>query len=410
MFGADVPAWRIGVYSTASSDAELEVVQWVIPLMEQWIEVKQQYTEEERALWKSRQERLAQLEQQSKLHAAIGSEDQQKIEQAQAPATADIGQQVPQAIEFVTVAANPALQYLFTQANDSFMQLLGQREDLMGILVVWPQLMDNLVRLRIGYHDLAHGSYTVLFDQIAPQKDAQELRDALLLAVSQVSNASDAGMLRIINGVPGIGLSINGTSYAVLDGISIVPAGQMSVTISAYGYESRTVDVYLEPRMQLDLDGTLSRKSAGPLSVSSGMGSVSWFFNGLRQEQLPFLIDNQTLPFNIVASKEGFISSAWQSTVPMRSIEFDLKPLWMTEENLIIRGKNKMYAAMGRSLGMFGVWVAMQALRSTYADSSTIASWNPWVFLSGSAAIVSVVDLFGSLVDYYTYTKYSNSR
>lgn len=410
--------WRIGIYQVTSPGVQPETIAWIPQMFTEWFTVKTDLHEADLAYIEHQQALQALKSAQTDIHTVWLGEDQDKIkdvinENVVVQKTDDEKNAVVELpIEYVMLQGASILDALFTHANPEFMELLGEREQLMGVFVIWPSIMEDLLRLRVVYQDLVGGSFEILFDRIVQPKDVQELQEDLLLSILPLSYGDGMTLIYFEHAVPDLSVSVNGSECPLLDDHIVIPSGAVSITLSAFGHESKQIDLVAEPGVRMLVDGALEESSFGPLSISSALGKVDWFLDGIRQESLPSLIPDQKLPLSIVATREGFMASPIQSMSPIRNIVFDLKPEWMTDENLISRNQNFFYQSMGRLLGMFGLYVGLQSFASTFSDNGGVRDplWQPWIFLSGGAAVVSVVDLIGSLFAYYTGTRYSTPQ
>ena len=404
-------SWRIGTYQVVCPDIPTDSVDWILRLAEDRFTVKDRVTEREAEYLRALLARAAVGAAQDEAHGYWTGENLSEIARIPqllepAPVTGSFSEGLP--VEYIPLQTSPAYDSLFVHANPQFMATLGIRENLAGVLVVWPVLVENLLRLKVVYHDLATNGYEVLFDRLTPLRDVRELQDELLLALLPLGSGTEVSLLHIENPVPGLTARIDGKDRPIVGNQVVTPAGEIILELSAFGYEPVSVPLSVAPGEKAVVDGNLKPATFGPLSISSSTGTVDWFLDGVRQNGLPFMFPNQTLPLNIVASRKGFMSSAVQSTTAMRTIVFDLKPEWMTDENLITRNRDSFYTAMGRAFGAFGLWVGLQSLATTFSDYGTgDPLWQPWIFLSAGVSVVSVVDLIGDLLAYYTGTRYS---
>lgn len=402
---------RLGMYQVTSDAVPAESVDWIVDLITERFTFKNDILESETEFINGNNTSLEISKAQADAHTVWQGEDAAKISAISrsldvpvASATFPIG--LP--IEYVRIQSNPALDGLFAHTNTEFLSILGTREQLAGVIVIWPSLMGNLLRLRIVYHDLIDDTSRIMFDRLVPLRDVQDLQEDILLALLPLSFGDDVALLHIENSVPGLAVSLDGVDYPIFENQIAVPSGENMLELSAFGYESKSVPISVEAGTRFIVDANLEQSGFGPLSIASEMGEVDWFLDGVRQEGLPFLFPDQNLPINVIASREGFMSSSIQSTTPVRQIVFDLKPEWMTDENLITRNRDTFYSAMGKALGAFGLWVGLQSMAATFSDTGVKdPKWQPWVFLTGGVAVVSVVDLIGGLLAYYTGTRYS---
>lgn len=406
-----VPTWRIGTYQVSTSTIPSESFDWILSLVAERLTFKTDLTTLEMEFVNELNGHTSTETAQTAAHAVWTGEDKTKISELSLlvePMSVhdDFSAGLP--MEYVHFDTSPVYDSLFLRDDQNFISTLGKRERLMGVLVIWPSWMENLLRLRIVYHDLTIPDRKVLFDRLVPLRDAQELQKELLLALLPLSFGMEVSLLSFEHAAPGLEVTIEGKVYPIIENQIVVPAGENVLELSAFGYEPKQVPIVSQAGEHLVVDGDLELAKFGPLSISSLTGGTDWFLNGVRQNGLPNLFQNQTLPINIVASRKGFMSSAVQSTTSMKTIVFDLRPEWMTDENLIVRNRDSFYYAMGRTLGAFGLWVGLQSMAATFSDSGTSDPlWQPWIFLSAGVSVVSMVDLIGNLLAYYTGARYS---
>ena len=84
-----------------------------------------------------------------------------------------------------------------------------------------------------------------------------------------------------------------------------------------------------------------------------------------------------------------------------KTVSVSMKPEWMADGTLLKEEKNEFYAGFARSLLIFGAKIALK----TFNDGTN----KVLEALDGAATgllAVSIVDLVGSLVDYYRQTEY----
>ncbi len=403
--------WRIGIYQVASDTVPAESVDWIATLITERFTFKDVLLEAETEFINESNTSLAIAKAESDAHVVWQGEDEAKISAIPRGLDVPVASETYSAglpIEYVRIQSNPALDGLFSHTNVELLSMLGTREQLAGVIVIWPSLMGNLLRLRIVYHDIMDDTFRIMFDRLVPLRDVQDLQEDILLALLPLSFSDDVALIHFENLVPGLTATMDGVSYPIFESQIVVPSGENVLELSAFGYEPRSVPISVEAGTRFIVDAYLEQAGFGPLSLASRMGEVDWFLDGVRQEGLPFLFLDQNLPINVIAAREGFMSSSLQSTTPVRQIVFDLKPEWMTDENLITRNRDTFYSAMGKALGAFGLWVGLQSMAATFSDTGVSdPRWQPWVFLSGGIAVVSVVDLIGGLLAYYTGTRYS---
>ncbi len=405
------PNWRIGIYQVSTSTIPSESFDWILSMVTERLTFKTNLTTLE-AEYVNGLDTFSTIETiQTENHAVWTGEDKAKVaglSQLMEPPSTSGRFSAGLPMEYVHFDTTPVWDALFLRGDQKFISTLGKRERLSGVLVIWPSMMENLLRLRVVYHDLVTGGHETLFDRLVALQDAQELQDELLLSLLPLSFGTDVSLLNFEHAAPGLTVKIADKDYPIIENEIIVPAGENVLELAAFGYEPKQVSIVSEAGENITVDGSLKLAAFGPLSICSSTGKVDWFVNGIRQNGLPILFQNQMLPLNIVASRQGFISSAIQSTTPMKTIVFDLKPEWMSDENLIARNRDSFYYAMGRALGAFGMWIGLQSMATTFSDSGTSDPlWQPWIFLSAGVAVVSVVDLVGGLLAYYTGTRYS---
>ncbi|MBQ3831024.1 MAG: hypothetical protein II813_08950, partial [Spirochaetales bacterium] len=100
-------------------------------------------------------------------------------------------------------------------------------------------------------------------------------------------------------------------------------------------------------------------------------------------------------------SSEGYADKTVGILSGTKTVSVSMKPKWMADGNLLKEEKNEFYAGFARSLLIFGAKIALR----TFNDGTN----KVLEALDGAATgllAVSIVDLVGSLVDYYRQTEY----
>lgn len=411
---AQSEVWRIGLYQISSQAIPSEQIEWVFSTIEEQYSKKAGLDRQERTFMEGMMQSQEREQELSKRHEAWQSEDREDIltpEPERDTGIADAGVELPAQevfVEFVRFPSDPTYDKLFSVCDGQFLALLGIRESLAELFVVWPEMIGDHSRLRIVSWDFVHQRQSLLLDRLIVRKDAEAFREEIRIGLAQAHADGDVAMLRIKDPVPGLSVRINGEDRGFVEEGLVLATGTYSIELSAFGYDAKTLTIELSSGEQTEISGQLARTGYGPLSIGSAMGTADWFLDGVFQGQLPSLVTDQRLPISIVANREGFLPFSLQSTSAIREITFDLKPRWMTDEHLIERRRDDFYASMARTLGAFGMWVGLRSAATTFGTGGTSdPAWKPWIHLSAGITIASVVDLVGGLLAYYTGTRYS---
>ncbi len=140
-----------------------------------------------------------------------------------------------------------------------------------------------------------------------------------------------------------------------------------------------------------------------PMLISTVPYNTTVFYNGQAEDN--HLLTDTTYPFTITASSEGFSLYSLQSMQHRDKFTINLKPEWLSSDNIVTNAKAKFYASLLTTLLSFGAYVGVEVGRNIAPDRDTFEKLRPFRGLTLGVTVVSAITMADSLAKYYRIAK-----
>jgi hypothetical protein len=340
-----------------------------------------------------------QAEQESKVHQAYVDEDLEALEEARQETATVLQDTVGvHSIVYQSLDRNPALSPVI-EAGTEGMEWYCGNAGLDGLLAVSSEPMDRFDRLVVRFFSMATKEETILLDRLVLEQEPE--RTELQLAVSMLAAFGYGDLVPVkLEGMPG-GLSVtsDGESLAISRSRLFLSPGVHLLALSAFGYGDKTVSVTVPEDGTATVDASLDPVLYEGLALSSLSGNVAWYVDGEAMGTSTGLyLDSYSLPFSVLATKDGFLPQAVLSTQEVSEIVFDLQPSWMEDKTLSRTTQKDFYAGLRQSIFMFGLYVACTTLSVTNGLESQL--WQPLLVTTSGLALVASITTIKNLASY----------
>lgn len=286
-----------------------------------------------------------------------------------------------------TMVGDPVLLAYICDVTDSDLIVMPVTEYLQGFL-----------HLSVYVYRCGSDSASLVYEMISKESDRFPVNSALSLAPSFMEGSPS--LVRLEGLASGTTVEIDGKETGSLDGYVMTTSGRHVIALSAQGKQDRVFATDLAPDAVSSLDASMNDIRYSGLEITSDPVS-SVYLNGIGIGQTPLTLDNYVIPSSLRFSADGYADKTVGILSGTKPVSVSLKPEWMTDGNLLKEEKNEFYAGFARSLLIFGAKIALR----TFNDGKN----KVLEALDGAATgllAVSIVDLVGSLVDYYRQTEY----
>ena len=267
-------------------------------------------------------------------------------------------------------------------------------------LLVMPvtDYLQGFLHLALYVYSYGSDSADLVYEMISKESDRYPVNASLALAPSFMDISPS--LVRLEGLASGTAVEIDGKETLSLDGYVMTTSGRHVISLSAQGKQDRVFATDLAPDAVSSLDATMNDIRYSGLQITSDPVS-SVYLNGIGIGQTPLTLDNYVIPSSLRFSSEGYADKTFGILSGTKTVSVSMKPKWMADGNLLKEEKNEFYAGFARSLLIFGAKIALR----TFNDGTN----KVLEALDGAATgllAVSIVDLVGSLVDYYRQTEY----
>lgn len=275
----------------------------------------------------------------------------------------------------------------------------ASRENLDALLLVKQTRLASKERIRIYWYDLFSDTTTLIFDQLdvgeSPSSMLEEIGEALLAKCA----GPDYGLLLFDSYSSLFVVEANGEPLVIEDKKVLLPSGEYSLSISSEGYVSKQIPINVLPNTITHVPISLKRIQMGDMRLSSPLGKVSWFVDGLYYgEGCDLSISASMAPLVVVAKKDGFASKTLQIQKPIREIVVPLEPEWMKDSLLLEDRQRGFYKSLRNTMLVFGLYVASTTLSQTFEVASPL--WQPLQVATSGFALVSTLHTIMNLASY----------
>lgn len=402
--------WTVGVWDFSEHPASLDAAAELSALMAPLFTEKKTFTQAEYN-WISQQVAIqAQKTTGKALHEAYRTESEQTIKAAHdAWEQSAFVSSFPSSLQTeIKVFSNAVFDDAVKEGNIDILSHLCNSEGLDAVVIPTYSILYGLIRTVIQIYEPAEQTLTTVFDEYVLLQDREHLEIRIVEALIPHFLGDEVVAITVTDSVPGLTFSsdkgVLQTGTITSGTILFLPEIPQTLTLAAYGYENETF--WISPEEEsIVLSGVLERAYFGPLSVISATGTVKWYSDGfLQTEPLPILINDQTLPLSLSASKTGFQTQAFQNSTPQSFITIDLQPAWLSEKFMESEGRNKFYRSMGRTLLLAGAMIAANTI--TQVTDGPTYQRNPIHVVTTGALVLSAIDLVANIFSYYNYASY----
>ena len=335
------------------------------------------------------------------LVSAYESENQEKIDSASSLYLDGVAASQPSGADFVVrlikagkleldagvMVGDPVLLSYVCDVTDADLLVMPVTDYLQGFL-----------HLALYVYSYGSDSADLVYEMISKESDRYPVNASLALAPSFMDRSPS--LVRLEGLASGTAVEIDGKVTLSLDGYVMTTSGRHVISLSAQGKQDRVFATDLAPDAVSSLDATMNDIRYSGLQITSDPVS-SVYLNGIGIGQTPLTLDNYVIPSSLRFSSEGYADKTVGILSGTKTVSVSLKPEWMADVNLLKEEKNEFYAGFARSLLIFGAKIALK----TFNDGTN----KVLEALDGAATgllAVSIVDLVGSLVDYYRQTEY----
>lgn len=139
------------------------------------------------------------------------------------------------------------------------------------------------------------------------------------------------------------------------------------------------------------------------------------FIDGIKVGKTPFGFKD-SYPISISFEADGYISKTINLMSDQNELYVELKPQWMSDFNLYKKARTDFYVSFTASLASFAVSVISNAVNfgdspSEYINSNgvlkrTTPLTNSIKAVGTGLSVVSLLNMFGELIDYYRYADF----
>ncbi len=335
------------------------------------------------------------------LVSAYESENQEKIDSASSLYLDGVAASQPSGADFVVRLIKAGKLEFDAGAMVGDPVLLSYVCDVTDAgLLVMPvtDYLQDFLHLALYVYSYGSDSADLVYEMISKESDRYPVNASLALAPSFMDISPS--LVRLEGLASGTAVEIDGKETLSLDGYVMTTSGRHVISLSAQGKQDRVFATDLAPDAVSSLDATMNDIRYSGLQITSDPVS-SVYLNGIGIGQTPLTLDNYVIPSSLRFSSEGYADKTVGILSGTKTVSVSMKPKWMADQNLLKEEKNEFYAGFARSLLIFGAKIALR----TFNDGTN----KVLEALDGAATgllAVSIVDLVGSLVDYYRQTEY----
>lgn len=266
------------------------------------------------------------------------------------------------------------------------------------ILVPVVSRISNFHHLEIYSFSYKGESLSKLYENVSP--DSETFGNDVVIPFSSLFNEEPCGLLYLDGYVTGCDVLIDGFPTNVHDGFAVVSEGSHELSISCVGYQKKDLSVKIDKGLTTNVDASLVKISYSDLAIYSHPDSEI-LIDGKLMGQTPLRLDSYSIPFSLSFRADGYQMETLNIESTPEKISVELKPSWLGSTELLKSAKDEFYSDFARSLILFGAKIALGAFhdgRNEFFSSLDI--------VANGALTISLIDLVGSLVDYYRHSVY----
>ena len=239
----------------------------------------------------------------------------------------------------------------------------------------------------------------LLFERVSLDSVKYTVEAALKMAPYFTSGTP--ALLLLENLVPGTRIELDDREVRALEDYVMTTEGRHTVRLSASGYAERYFATELSGSTVFSVDASMNAVVLHGLRLESTPASHV-VVDGKTIGQTPMVIETYRLPFSATFEAEGYAPGKIGLTgEPEDTVSVSLKPMWMADGSNLKKARDGFYADLARSLILFGVKVLSMSF-----DDGTGSFFPAFKAVADGALTISLVDLLGSLIDYYRTSEY----
>ncbi|MBO4410252.1 MAG: hypothetical protein J5775_05825 [Spirochaetales bacterium] len=239
----------------------------------------------------------------------------------------------------------------------------------------------------------------LVFERLAQDSEKYTVDAALKIAPYFTSRTPALLLLEYL--VPGTHIELDDSEVRALEDYVMTTEGRHTVRLSASGYEERYFATELSGTSVFSVDASMKAVVLHGLRLES-TPAADVVVDGKTIGQTPLVLETYRLPFSATFEAEGYASGKLSLTgEPMDTVSVSLKPQWMADGSNLKKAKDGFYSDLARTIILFGVKVLARSF-----DDGTGTFFPALNAVADGALTISLVDLLGSLIDYYRTSEY----
>lgn len=191
-----------------------------------------------------------------------------------------------------------------------------------------------------------------------------------------------------------VSLSVDGEPVSPVNGYIALEKGDHVFTYASPVFH--TLEETLTIDENTELCPVLVPVFSGPMFIHSIPFDADIYYQGSRIEN--HVAENGAVPFTVTAAREGFAPYSVQATAaPYSRIDIELRPEWMSENDMIERTKGRFYSLLLSTLLSFGLQVAANSVSDIFPEWGI----SPVGAVFAGMSVVQLVELMDSAFDYF---------
>ena len=224
---------------------------------------------------------------------------------------------------------------------------------------------------------------------------AEEGEEFLALATALLPCLKSSDTVIIPVDIPRtVSLSVDGEAVSPVNGYIALEKGEHEFSYASPVYH--TLEEVVDVDENTALSPVLVPVFSGPMFIHSVPFDADIYYQGRKIEN--HVAENGSVPFTVAAVRSGFAPYSVQATAaPYSRIDIELRPEWMSENDMIERSKGRFYSLLLSTLLSFGLQVAANSVSDIFPD------WGiaPVGAVFAGISVVQLVELMDSAFDYF---------
>lgn len=242
-------------------------------------------------------------------------------------------------------------------------------------------------------HSVVYANGNLIHEEL--YVSAEEGDEFLALASSILPCLKSSDTLIIPVEIPRtVSLSVDGRAVSLVNGYIALEKGEHEISYASPVYHTLEETVAVDENTALR--PVLVPVFSGPMFIHSIPFDADIYYQGTKVEN--HIAENGSVPFTVAAVRSGFAPYSVQATAaPYSRIDIELRPEWMSENDMIERSKGRFYSLLLSTLLSFGLQVAANSVSDIFPD------WGiaPVGAVFAGISVVQLVELMDSAFDYF---------